>query len=64
VVNNNLIGQTLRLLPKLIATLKKDKEGYNVMKEQVVIDYNKNMRNIDKNDEISCQHTIVRKYSK
>ena len=50
--------------PKLVATKKKNKEGNNVMKEQLVDDYNQNMGNVDKNDAITCQHTIVRKCQK
>ena len=50
--------------PRLVAIPKKNRQGDNVMKEQVVVDYNKNMGNVDKNDAVTCQHTIVRKCGK
>jgi len=74
-VNNNLLGLRYRdkrdvyflstmHRPKLVATPKKNKDGDNVMKEQVVNDYNQNMGNVDKNDATTSQHTIVRKCQK
>ena len=50
--------------PKKSTAPKHDREGNPILREQVVLDYNSNMGNVDKNDSVVVQHTMVRKCSK
>ena len=45
-------------------TPKRDRDGNPILCEQLVLDYNKNMGNVDKNDSLVVQHTMVRKSQK
>jgi len=47
-----------------VATRKKDREGNEVLKEQLVADYNQSMGNVEKIDSVISQNSIIRKCSK
>ena len=50
--------------PKLTTSAKHGRDGNVILREQLVLDYNKNMGKVDKNDAIVVQHTMVRKSHK
>lgn len=75
VVSDNLIGLRYRdkrsiyylstmHRPKLVPTMKKNRKGESVTKEQLVEDYNKNRGNLERNETLTNQHTFVRKCQK
>jgi len=46
--------------PKLVVTSRKERDGNNIMREQLVDDYNQSMGYMDKNDAMICKHIFVR----